>query len=67
MGAFQVGDRVVSRVEAQGMKRGEPFEVIARDERHWLGNVLATLTVRRLVAGRELRIVYGQLVLARAK
>jgi hypothetical protein len=33
MERYDVGDRVVSNVDAQGMRRGEAFEVVARDER----------------------------------
>jgi hypothetical protein len=67
MERYDVGDRVVSNVDAQGMRRGEQFEVIERDERWVLGNCYATLTVRSVEDGRELRIVNGQLLLSRAK
>lgn len=66
MERYDVGDRVVSGVDAQGMRRGEAFEVIGRDEQHLLGNVYATLTVRSLEDGRDLSIVNGQLLLSRA-
>jgi hypothetical protein len=66
MERYDVDDRVVSNVDAQGMRRGEAFEVIARDEQHVLGMVYATLTVRSLEDGRELRVVNGQLLLSRA-
>jgi hypothetical protein len=65
MERYDVGDRVVSNVDAQGMRRGEAFEVIERDERWVLGNCYATLTVRA-EDGRELRIMNGQLLLSRA-
>ena len=66
MERFDVGDRVVSNVDAQGMRRVEAFEVIARDERWVLGNCYATLTVRAIDDGRELQVVNGHLLLARA-
>jgi hypothetical protein len=66
MERYDVGDRVVSNVDAQGMRRGEAFEVIARDEQWLLGNCYATLTLRSVEDGRELRIVNGQLLLLRA-
>ena len=65
MESFQVGDRVVAGVTTQGMKRGESFEVVEREERHILGNVYATLTLRA-PDGREVNVVNGQLVLSRA-
>jgi hypothetical protein len=64
---FTVGDRVVSNVDAQGMRRGERFEVIERDEQHLLGMVYATLTLRSLDNGRELRIVNAHVLMSRAK
>lgn len=39
--------------------------MIAREKRHPLGNVRATLTLR-VDDGRELRVVNGQVVLSRA-
>jgi hypothetical protein len=66
MERYDVGDRVVSDVDAQGMRRGEAFEVIAREEQHLLGMVFATLTLRA-EDGRELRVVNGQLLLSRVK
>jgi hypothetical protein len=66
MERYDVGDRVVSDVDAQGMKRGEAFEVIGRAEQHVLGMVYATLTLRSVEDGRELRVVNGQLLLSRA-
>jgi hypothetical protein len=66
MERYDVGDRVISNVDAQGMRRGERFEVIERDEQWLLGNCYATLTVRSAEDGRELRIVNGQLLLSRA-
>jgi hypothetical protein len=65
MERYDVGDRVVSNVDTQGMRRGEAFEVIARDERWVFGNCYATLTVRSAEDGREVRIVNGQLLLSR--
>ena len=66
MERYDVGDRLVSDVDAPGMRRGEAFEMIGREERWVLGNCYATLTVRSIVDGRELRIVNGQLLLSRA-
>jgi hypothetical protein len=65
MERYDVGDRVVSNVDAQGMRRGERFEVTVRDELHVLGMVYATLTVRA-EDGRELRIVNAHLLMSRA-
>jgi hypothetical protein len=65
MERYDVGDRVVSNVDAQGMRRGEMFEVIARDEQWLLGNCYATLTVRA-EDGRELRVVNAHLLMSRA-
>jgi hypothetical protein len=62
---YDVGDCVVSNMDAQGMKRGGAFEVIARDERWVLGNCYATLTVRSLDDGRELRIVNAHVLMSR--
>jgi hypothetical protein len=66
MERYDVGDRVVSGVDAQVMRRGERFEVIGRDEQHLFGNVYATLTLRSIEDGRELRIVNAPLLLSRA-
>ena len=63
MERYDVGDRVVSNVDAQGMRRVEAF---ARDERWVLGNCYATLTVRAIDDERELQVVNGHLLLARA-
>jgi hypothetical protein len=48
------------------MRRGEAFDVIARDERWVLGNCYATLTARSLDDGRELRIVNAHVLMSRA-
>ena len=66
METFIVGDRGASNLDAKGMRRNERFEVIVRDELHLLGMVYATLTVRSVVDGRELRLVNGGLVVSRA-
>jgi len=66
MERHDIGDRVVSNVDAQGMRRGEAFEVIARGEQHVLGMVYATLTVRSLEDGRELRVVNAHVLMSRA-
>ena len=66
MERFDVGDRVVSDVDAQGVRRGEAFEVIGRDERWVLGNCYATLTVRSLDDGRELHVVNAHVLMSRA-
>jgi len=66
MERYDVGDRVVSNVDAQGMRRDEAFDVIARDERWVLGNCYATLTVRSIDDGRELRIVNAHVLMSRA-
>ena len=62
-----VGDRVVSNLDTQGMRQRERFGVIGRDEQRLPGSCYATLTLRSLEDGRELRIVNGQLLLSRAK
>ena len=48
------------------MRRGEAFELTARDERWVLGNCYATLTVRSAKDGRELRIVNADVLMSRA-
>jgi hypothetical protein len=66
MERYDVGDRVVSNLDAQGMHRGERFEVIGRDEQHLLGMIYATLTVRSMEDGRELRVVNAHVLMSRA-
>ena len=67
MEPYDVGDQLISGVDAQGMRRGERFEVTARDEQHVLGMVYATLTVRSLEDGRELRIVNAHVLMSRTR
>jgi hypothetical protein len=66
MGKFQIGDRVVADVAAQGMRVGELFDVIDIEARSLLGMTFTTLTLRSLDDGRELRIVNGHVLLSRA-
>lgn len=65
MSDFKTGDRVRSRVSAQGMKAGEVFEVVAITERPvFRGGACRTYHVRRVgVAEHMLAVVNGHLVL----
>jgi hypothetical protein len=61
MTAHQVGDKVRSNVEAQGMRRGEVFSVVAV-----VRGPFAIVTYRvRAEDGRELEVRNGHLVLER--
>jgi hypothetical protein len=64
---FKIGDRLVSGMDAQGMRRGEAFEVIGREVQVECGWSYATLTLRSLDDGRELHVVNAQVLMTRAK
>jgi hypothetical protein len=65
--AFSYRLALITALDEHGLPitaRGEAFEVIGRDEQWLPVNCYATLTLRLLDDGRELRIVNVQLALA---
>jgi len=63
MTAHKVGDRVRSNVDAQGMRRGESFEVVAVSHGYF-GIVVYRV---RAEDGRELDVGNGHLLLERVE
>jgi len=55
----------LANMDAQGRRRSEAFDVIARDERCVLENCYASLTVRSIEDGGELRFVNAHVLVSR--
>ncbi len=63
MGTIENGSRVRSLVNAQGMTRGECFEVVASSVFRTFVGGFVTYQLRSIVNGREVSVGNGHLVL----